>query len=361
MSGTHPPGTHAPGTQSHRLEQLDGLRAVAAILVIAFHYTARYQDKFGFIGAAPWRIDLGIAGVQLFFIISGFVIFMSADRARRPMDFVIARVSRLYPTFWAAVLLTWLAMALVPSPMARVSPGELLANFTMVHGLWGVPSVDGVYWSLEVEMIFYAWILLFFAAGTVRRSEPVLVGWLFLSALTTLADLNGWGRVPDLVRHLLLLQWIPWFALGMLAFRAHQLGMATQQQLFAGLLAIVTIELQRGAETALFAVMATLAVRQAALGRLPILAWRPLVAIGVLSYPLYLCHQHIGWLVIHTTQRLLGWHALASIALALLISLLIAHLLHRHIEGPMSQALRQRLQTWIDPKPAAVPAQRIGT
>jgi peptidoglycan/LPS O-acetylase OafA/YrhL len=85
--------------------------------------------------------------VNLFFIISGFVIFMTLNATKRPMDFLVGRFSRLFPTYWAAIAVTFLITAVLGLPGRTVSAVEALANFIMLHGWFGIPHVDGVYWS----------------------------------------------------------------------------------------------------------------------------------------------------------------------------------------------------------------------
>src|SRR5690606_37147509 len=110
----------------------------------------------------------GYAGVHLFFVISGFVILMSMWGRSVP-QFVASRISRLYPAFWAAVLLTATLRWLWPTFASPRAP-DVVANLTMVHEPLGFPSIDGVYWTLWVEMQFYLLMLGLLAWGiTVRR------------------------------------------------------------------------------------------------------------------------------------------------------------------------------------------------
>src|SRR6266446_6407653 len=85
-----------------RFEELDALRGVAALSVILFHYLHQYDAIYGkdgvlLFGALNW--PSGIYGVYLFFMISGFVIFMTLRGARDWLDFVVSRFSRLYPAY----------------------------------------------------------------------------------------------------------------------------------------------------------------------------------------------------------------------------------------------------------------------
>ena len=89
--------------------ELDALRGIAAFSVVLFHYTARYDSIYGHSNRLLFKFNYGHLGVNLFFIISGFVIFMTLDRTKSVIDFVVARFSRLYPAYWTALALTFKA------------------------------------------------------------------------------------------------------------------------------------------------------------------------------------------------------------------------------------------------------------
>jgi len=63
-----------------RLAEVDALRGLAALSVMAFHYTTKYDELFQFSGTVPFNVPWGYLGVNLFFVISGFVIFMTLER-----------------------------------------------------------------------------------------------------------------------------------------------------------------------------------------------------------------------------------------------------------------------------------------
>ena len=144
----------ASKTTGSRIEELDGLRGLAAIAVVLFHYTTRYSEIYGRETGLPFEFPYGNLGVELFFGISGFVIFMTLDRTRSLGDFVVSRVSRLYPAYWAAIILTTAVVNLEGMTEFMRSPFEITVNFTMLQSFVGVRAVDGVYWTLAVELAF---------------------------------------------------------------------------------------------------------------------------------------------------------------------------------------------------------------
>ncbi len=141
-----------------RLLELDAMRGVAALMVVFFHFTVdREQSQSGF--------KLGITGVDLFFIISGFVIFLTVSNTKHWLDFLVSRFSRLYPAYWTAVSLTALSMG-VMNYFSGESSGNLvyetLGNLTMFNYYMKIPNLDGSYWTLIIEMQFYILILVIF-------------------------------------------------------------------------------------------------------------------------------------------------------------------------------------------------------
>src|ERR1700686_2691801 len=111
--------------------QLDVLLGIAALMVLLFHYTERFHELYGH---APGMVlfTIGRQGVDLFFIISGFVIFMTIEKTRRGLDFVVSRFSRLFPAYWIAVSLTFFIVHVAGLPGREVTPSAALANLSML-------------------------------------------------------------------------------------------------------------------------------------------------------------------------------------------------------------------------------------
>ena len=102
--------------KNRRFAELDSLRGIAALLVMLSHYTWAYDYHFGTLGDHFFQFPYGDFGVQVFFIISGFVIFMSLEKAKSIKEFIIGRFTRLYPTYWFCMVLTLVVIILFPVP-----------------------------------------------------------------------------------------------------------------------------------------------------------------------------------------------------------------------------------------------------
>jgi len=183
-----------------RIDVLDYLRFGAACMVVGYHYLVY--------GPAKGHIDVSIAGpigvvarygylgVDLFFLISGFVIMNSA-RNSRASNFAVSRATRLYPAFWPSMLLTALAIALWGANIGlSVSPLQVLANATMAPGLVGMPGVDGVYWSLLYELEFYLLVFLVLLARQGHRLGGLMPLWAVAMLACTLAAPTMANKLP---------------------------------------------------------------------------------------------------------------------------------------------------------------------
>jgi len=190
----------APLNQS-RLRYIDTLRGIAALLVVWLHSASflartseRTHDTAGWLYSVITRFDVGHTGVVVFFLISGFVIPFSIrpDRPAQVGSFVIRRFLRIYPAYWLSVPLAAAAIFWIWG--TSFSLREVLINLTLLQDLFGVRSVEGVYWTLVVEIVFYALCVVLFVTGSLfdRRRITLLAAALGLAFSVILA--MAWSR-----------------------------------------------------------------------------------------------------------------------------------------------------------------------
>ncbi|WP_416762246.1 acyltransferase family protein [Roseateles sp. So40a] len=331
-------------SQTPRLAQLDALRGIAALAVVLFHYTTRYDQLFGHAQAPAVAFPHGWLGVNLFFMISGFVIFMTLERTARPMDFVVSRFSRLYPAYWGAIVLTFALTHAIGLPGKTVGWDVLAVNVTMVQGFFGVPHVDGVYWTLEVELLFYAWALLSFRLAGAAGLRHFLFACLALR-LVYAAALAFWGvNLPWMGQRWLLLPYICWFALGVTIYRLSRPGGAASSSRWDVALAVAALGVMGvcdGWDLAALAAVFYAVLYGAAKGRWTWLEHPVLLWLGAISYTLYLLHENIGWAVL---RRLESWGVEVHLAIALTMALAaaLAHALTHFVEQPAMRWIRDR-------------------
>ncbi|MBL8262497.1 MAG: acyltransferase [Xanthomonadaceae bacterium] len=332
----------APASDRGRLEELDALRGLAALGVVIFHYTSFYQWQHGHLQPLGFGFPAGNYGVHLFFLISGFVIFMTLDRARSAADFVVSRFSRLFPAYWTALLLTTLVVHAIGMPQQRPGLATLLANTTMLQEILGFEDVDGSYWTLQVELFFYAQMLFWFSLRQLHRIPWVIAGWLVLTLGYALALREGW-HFSYTTRVLLNLLYIPYFALGILFYRLHVARGRRAVNIGLILASLVTVGVAYEPVYLVVALFCTAVFALFLVGGLRWLRHRVFLFFGGISYSLYLLHQAIGFAVIHRLERM-GVHSLAAVTLALGLAVALATALNRCVERPAMRAIRQRWQ-----------------
>ena len=336
--------------RTRRVNEIDLLRFIAALAVVFFHYAFRgyaADDR----SVMPYPLLEPIAryghlGVELFFMISGFVILMTAMRADL-RGFVVSRVTRLYPAFWACCTLTFVAILLLGDGRYSATLVQYAANMTMLSGFVGVPSIDGVYWSLFVEVHFYALVAVVVALRQVHRAEAILLGWLAVTVALELYPVSP-------LRRLLLTDYAPYFISGATCFLIWHSGPSRMR--LGAVLACMALALQQtiasvprfeahyattlslpvivGLVVALHAVMLCVA-----LGYSGWFARRNWVLVGALTYPLYLLHQYIGFMLFNALYPAFDPHLLFWGTLALM--LLASYAIHRYVEQPLSPPLRR--------------------
>jgi len=326
--------------------ELDALRAVAALGVLAFHWTTYFDVRYGHDASMPLRVPGGAYGVNLFFVISGFVITLTIRRAPRVRDFARSRFFRLFPTFWICLLLSAGAIAVAGPPDRAVSLLDLALNLTMIPKWLGAQPVDGVYWTLAIELAFYVWMAVFKVTGaleTPRGRLAVALAWTVgsvVSGLFVRLTFHVVGTAFELqhpalatVCDVFVLRFAGLFATGMVLFdhvtsdrpRWSRLDVATL------IACAVSQALWRGKGGAIAWLVSGTMVWAACRLRPSFLAVRPLVWLGAVSYPIYLLHQNIGFSILWNGYRR-GLPSLLSLVLALALVLSLCALVHAVIE-----------------------------
>jgi peptidoglycan/LPS O-acetylase OafA/YrhL len=337
----------APYTPTaRRLIELDSLRGMAALVVVLFHFTTFHEKDVGFAGRPSLDFWWGDNGVEVFFVISGFVIFMTLDNTKRGLDFVVSRFSRLYPAYWAAILFTTATVLLAGFEQYYRSPGELVVNFTMVQRLPGLATrdVDWSYWTLYTELLFYLAMLGLFVTGQIRRIEAYLVaaliGALVFPALEMIvADAPADSVEAAAVRSIQFV--VPFAPLFVAGICLHRLWTGTKPRTAAAILAaaVATAWLTLTGVKVVAMLSAIVTIGLILTGRARLLRLRPFVWLGGISYSLYLVHSTAGRAVIVRLEAI-GWSADAAIVVALAFAFAAAILINHYVEKPAQSWLR---------------------
>jgi peptidoglycan/LPS O-acetylase OafA/YrhL len=316
--------------KQERFGELDALRGLAALAVVIYHYTGHAARYFG---DFPWKLEIGRYGVQLFFCISGFVIFWTLQRSKTVGDFAFSRFTRLYPAYWATLAL-WLVVSVVL--LGRpLWVGGYAANVTMLQTFFGVEDIDLVFWTLAIELAFYVWMAAFFVLGILSRMVLVAYMWLGLSAATAIAE--RFVPMPKWIDTYFIFSAIPFFMAGVMFYLISREGWKRAYMAVIGC-ALVVAGL-RGWTGFVVAAVVFGVFALAIGGRLrwivnPVSAW-----LGAISYTLYLTHRNLGYEILFALNRK-GWPSWASILLTIAAAFAVASLITYAIERPAMRVLR---------------------
>ncbi|NML25886.1 acyltransferase family protein [Zoogloea dura] len=296
-----------PVGTAKRLDSLDLLRFFAAASVLLYHYTfigplQGFWPKTLFLPLAHW----GDLGVDLFFVISGFVITLTSEN-RGPGAFLSARATRLFPAFLVCSAITASMAITLPGISAAEILPRWLASLTYFPRAFGVEPLSSVYWTLAIEVQFYGLVTLLLAVGWWKRhGDLILWSWLLISFATQYLH-----REP-LLAEVLITEYAGHFCAGMILYRIH----AGQPPRFATPALLLAFSLMSkhiqhidewlgGSYQVLFpplgillaapaiACIVLVAARASALPPGPIA--RGAALLGAMSYPLYLVHADLGF------------------------------------------------------------------
>jgi peptidoglycan/LPS O-acetylase OafA/YrhL len=293
---------------SSRVGSLDLLRLVAVLMVVFYHYGFWGPLSNGISQVALPRIaavaQYGFLGVPIFFVISGFVIAYTAE-GRTALEFGIARFSRIYPTYLFCMSLTFLAVLALGKPYFEVTGLQWLANLFIAAPALGQSYVDTSYWSLVIEVIFYAWIAtLIFVGLFPRRLDAIILIWLAITfALALTADGSG-------IRKLFIADDSGFFASGLLIYEYYRgrrdvmlfslLALSTGTAAWQAVHKLQTLGIHTGSS---FDPQIVVAICLVSIGtiflatrvrRVPLPAGL-ILALGGLTYPFYLLHMQMGY------------------------------------------------------------------
>ncbi|MEV0621488.1 acyltransferase [Nonomuraea sp. NPDC050404] len=356
------------------MAELDLLRFLAALAVVAFHYLVAYASVWGerpaelFPALAPIA-GLGILGVELFFIISGFVILMTVW-GRGLGAFARSRLVRLYPAYWlslaAVAALYGLTGAKALNP--KLSPGDYLLNATMFQRLFKVTDASGVYWSLWAELRFYLLIAILVIVGVTHGRVLAFCG-IWLAAALGVKLLEGYEVFEsELLREIVMPDYAPYFVAGMALYLVHKHGGHWLPWLYVAASYGLSLDsaLSRVARrvdaagfknmpvtdlgviialTLIFVLMALVA-----LGALRLKPSRTLTALGGTTYPLYLFHSVIAVALIPLLTGALPAWAVATVTT--LVAILVSYLVYSFAERPIQRLLKPRRGTQTPTTPA---------
>jgi len=357
-----------------RVSAVDGLRCIAVLGVIFYHYLYRFSYPHFEVSYTPYIfapsiMEYGFFGVQLFFVISGFVISQTLEKSQTFSVFMIKRFVRLWPSLVLCSIITFLSVKVFdPDQHFPIFHSKTIMDF--VPGLTFTPAsiwnwllnqnnieyIDTAYWSLFVEMLFY------FFGGIIFFIKPraFLNNWLLINLVLTVIRIisspklqflfpesinDAFGWMYSLYLKLHVSYWV-YFSLGIFFNTLYKKERPTLTSfIIMALLVILELYFLKGALSFIFlgiiALFVILVYRENWLAflKLKIIVW-----IGLISYPLYLLHQNVGLILINQIVQFIDVRFLKILPFFVtLIMILLSSIIYNYYERPVIQLLKKAL------------------
>lgn len=344
---------------TERLTFLDGLRGIAALAVCIHHITEAIANRGYHAVEYVHRVFLsfGAMGVDVFFVLSGYVIAMTMDGknvdGKYVLCFVGRRSVRLDPSYLGSilivVLITWAARAGTQAPVDLPTAPQLVAHAFYLQNILGFKELNPVLWTLCMEVQFYlVLVVMLFAAqriysharvgGELYRKSGVVVFCVLLAVASAIIH-GDWYTPP--IRHLFVEKWYKFF-LGVAVYWGHKKYIPGHWLL--GFVVVVLGISMAGKPNIGDLIGAGTAFLLLKYSHSPTLNAYPIQFLGRISYSLYLLHIPIGIPVISVLNPTAGVddHGRAVIVglAAILASIGAAYLFYRLVEEPSARLSR---------------------
>jgi len=367
----HPPGAPAADAVPQlpekggrpKLYNLQILRFVAAFAVVLFHLGDGYRAEFG-MGRNIFGI--GAAGVDVFFVLSGFIIAYTADPDRGLLYFTWRRIVRIVPLYWTLTLgLAAIALILPQMLNSTVVDGESLLKslfFIPYERVGGdVKPILFLGWTLNYEMFFYALYALCIGIGFRTSLAPLA---LVLAIVAAGRIFRFENVVWNFYTNPILLEFALGIVLCFLYRRYERVFAKSGRYLILAAIAAFAVKLSLPGVTAIWVTAIPAAILVAATLSLPtaktsLVAF--LVLLGDASYSLYLSHPYVLQLWLKASPPGLGAPVQVLVGAAIcVVAIVVSVAMYRLIERPSQKFLLGRNRKGMMPSAVAASASNGG-
>jgi peptidoglycan/LPS O-acetylase OafA/YrhL len=325
--------------KNREFPEIDFLRFIAILFVVIFHFTSRRAGLLPYgdwVNRFPW--DTGWVGVNLFFLISGFIIAHSLNNCKTPKEFIIRRLTRIYPTLWLVLPIVFLASRYVPYSIFNTSanlsnlvismtllPPSILGEITNQNLNW----ITVVLWSLKVEVIFYFFCyLLFKIFGPIFMIARLIQSCVVLSLIYLGASYSNNSTLETLANVIegLGFDYLPWFVIGVIfyRFKSNKLNLYSGVVMFSTLALFIEFRKQDNF-TDLLSLVFIIFLFGASMGqKIPkFISSTFFQRIGQSSYEMYLIHQGVGFPIIYFIITRLNLSNIQSFSIMIFVTTLL--------------------------------------
>ena len=317
--------------------QIDGIRGVAILLVVCFHLFCRYKQIYHNT-TIPILEHLGSLGVTIFLMIS--IIFIIDDTKKPGLRYIFNRIIRLWPSYFIAISIIFFLLNIFPLPSRTVGIYDFILNIFFINGFIGRPFVDGAHWYLTT-LISIICVLTLIKKTKRDKYITVYFIWMFLAVFFKLIRCDklvnllggsyiGIACISVSLKNMINLEYTKnyfktkWFYLILISF-VFNFGML-------GIISIIEL---------LLVIPVFIMVLQE---KFPFMGNKVLLFFGSISYPLYLIHQNISYVIQYYIEHLIGSYNIWIPFLSLIVVVFIGYLFNRYIEVPVQKYIKKTMK-----------------
>lgn len=322
---------------------MDIIRGILTLMIVLYHYTIQYNQSelTPEILKVNWSIAFpyGYTAVVGFFVLSGFFSKALEETYNgQSITYIVKRLLRLYPTFIVCMLTTSIVSFLLAKER-YVGFTNIVKNLTMMPRLLRGEAVDGVYWTLQIEIVFYLIVSFLYLFHRVESRRLVICAWIGFSILYGFLGLDKvrYKTVNTIISIVLIPKYSFSFVIGIYArelakenrtksyiitiicLAGHYIYNGVVSTLFLALLSIFIIYINVWNKNSVFNTSSNFT--------------RLLVAFARISYPVYLLHQIIGFVIIMLLVKS-GIKAEIILIVPLICTITLASVIHNLVEKP---------------------------
>lgn len=357
-----------------RFRTIDGLRGIAALAVVFYHLNQAVAENFDnwVHPSVFWLFDQGLLGVDVFFVISGFVIAYSVRNATFNWSFLgrfaLRRSIRLDPPYWAAIALeislVWVGLKLALADSLLPPLKQVVAHLFYAQNLLGYGDIIPAFWTLCFEIQFYLGLISLFVLGqklrervgpeTTRAIAAAVFGASFLYSVAVRYNLFDMSAHPGLA----IIRWFQFF-MGTCVWWvvSGTIHWSVLVGTWAVLTAAVVSQGQPPLQLLPIAVTALIWWSYRRDTMATALSNPAIQFLGTISYSLYLFHAPVGWRLVPLASRVVGgdsplWISVTIFTISMLVCIAFAWLMWWLLEKP-SMALSRSFKLPRRPSPVS--------
>ena len=330
----------------NRTAYLDVFRGGASMCIILYHLTSRYDQMIGHLGNYPFNLPWGWMAWSVFFVLTGFLVMPKSEGL---IDFVKGKVVRLYPGYWAAMIVCFIVTRLALPEMA-VSIKDFCIDLTMLGNFLGRASVVGVDWTLSINLIYYAFIaVIMLIKKTTEKDwfvEAALVWTIVACMISILQNCGVTNSIVKFAGILIAANYAHLFFTGIL-LRKVAMGGERIGKYYIGIVLMLVdhwIVFENIGFEVFFVVFVAIFIGCLKMSKNTNQLWirlsKPLVFIAGISYPLYLCHEYVGFAIIKNVE-IIGFTSELVLIPCIAIAMFLAWCIHQFIEKPATKLLKK--------------------